>query len=98
MTIAKAGTLLSVEAGCYSDYRVTGFFVVLKDFEPGAELEEYLAAHSDQRDDYTFEESQFLAAILAKGLLLEVQYGVMHMCDYSRATEFRFTPIGGEAK
>jgi|HubBroStandDraft_5_1064220.scaffolds.fasta_scaffold132906_2 hypothetical protein len=97
MSEAKAGTLLSVEAGCYSDYRVTGFFVVLKTFDPVLELKEYLVAHPKQLETYSFEEDEFLAALLAKGLLLEIQYGRMHMCDYSRASEFLWTPIEGKA-
>jgi hypothetical protein len=93
-TIAKAGTLLSVESGCYSSYGVKGFFVVLREFTPAEKLNEYLKANPEQAGDYTFEEDQFLAALLAEGLLLEIPYGVMHLTDYSRASEFNFTPVG----
>lgn len=97
MSEAKAGTLLSVEQGSYSDYQVTGFFVVLKTFDPVFELKEYLVAHPEQLESYHFQESEFLAALLAKGFLLEINYGRMHMCDYSRASEFLWTPIEGKA-
>lgn len=97
MSEAKAGTLLSVESGCYSDYQVQGFFVVLKTFDPVLELKEYLVAHPDQLSTYGFHEGEFLAALLAKGFLLEINYGRMHMCDYSRASEFMWTPIEGKS-
>ena len=97
-SIARAGTLLSVESGCYSDYGVVGFFVVLKDFDPRAELDEYLSTRPDQNQQYSFENDQFLAVILAKGLLLEIKYGVLHLSDYSRIEEFRFAPVDGDAK
>jgi hypothetical protein len=97
MSEAKAGTLLSVESGCYSDYSVTGFFVVLKTFDPVLELKEYLVVYPDQVAAYRFHETEFLAALLAKGFLLEISYGRMHMGDYSRASEFLWTPIEGES-
>ncbi len=89
---AKAGTLLLLESGEYSDYSVTGFFVVLKTFTPHEELEAYLVEHPKEKDDYTFDADAFLAGLLAKGLLLEITHGVIHLCDYSRASEFSFTP------
>lgn len=91
-TLAKAGTLISVEYGAYSDYSVIGFFVVLRDFDPAAKLEEYLAANPEQRTDYDFAQDQFLAALLAEGLLLEIQHGVLHLSSYGSVSEFRFTP------
>ncbi len=95
---AKAGTLLMLEMGYeanigeYSDYSVTGFFVVLKTFTPHEELEAYLVERPKEKDDYTFDADAFLAGLLAKGLLLEITHGVIHLCDYSRASEFSFTP------
>jgi hypothetical protein len=91
--IAKAGKLLSVESGTYSDYHVTGFFVVLRDFDPMAELTEFLDANPGQRESYGFDGDEFLAALLSKGLLLEIEYGTLHMGDYSSSVEVRFTPV-----
>ena len=71
-SIAKAGTLLSVESGAYSNRGVDGFFVVLRDFDPQMELAEFLAANLEQRKGDTFSGEKLLAAILAKGLLLEI--------------------------
>jgi hypothetical protein len=95
-TIAKVGTLLSVETGSYSDYSVVGFFVVLRDFSPADELKEYLTAHPGERERYHFSGDKVLAAILAKGLLLEIKYGVLHLDDYGDVEEFRFTPISSD--
>ena len=90
--IAKAGKLLCVDSGAYSDYSVRGFFVVLRDFDPAAELESYLDEHQEQRADYHFEEDGYLAALLAKGLLMEVDYGTLYLTGYSSHKEFMFTP------
>ena len=91
--IAKAGKLLCIDRGAYSDYQVTGFFVVLHDFDTAKELEEFLITHPEQREEYSFEANQFLAALLAKGLLLEIEYGVLYLGAYSCQSETRFTPM-----
>lgn len=93
--IAKAGKLLCVDRGAYSEYEVTGFFVVLRDFDPHTELDEYLDAHADQRDEYNFEPDGYLAALLAKGLLIEIDYGTLHLGNVSGHDRFRFTPAHG---
>ena len=90
--IAKAGKLLCVDRGAYSDYEVTGFFVVLRDFDPLAELEEYLTTHADQREAYSFEQDEYLAALLAKGLLVEIEYGTLYLGSYSCFDSLRYTP------
>lgn len=90
--IAKAGKLLCVDSGAYSEYSVRGFFVVLRDFDPAGELAAHLDANPEQRKDYCFQEDSFLAALLAKGLLLEVEYGTLYLTGYSSHEEFRFTP------
>lgn len=94
-SIAKAGKLLCVDRGQYSDYGVTGFFLVLRDFDPRAELNEFLNAHPKQRENCCFEQDEFLAAILAKGLLLEVEYGTLYLGAYSDVGRFRFIPAHG---
>lgn len=93
--IAKAGALLSVEEGCYSDYGVVGFFVVLKEFMPAAELDDYISTRPDQKETYSFRSSEFLAFLLAKGLLLEISYGKLHLGDYSRIGEVEYYPHSG---
>lgn len=88
--IAKAGKLLLVDVGEYSDYAVIAFFVVLKDFDPMRELEEYKIAKPDRVKDYRFSEDEFLAALLAKGYLLEVEHDTLHLGSYSSCDEVRF--------
>lgn len=86
--IAKAGKLLCVDSGSYSDYSVMGFFVTLQDFCPQNELNEYL---KQVPNDY-FNEDQFLAFLLKKGLLLEIEYSSLHLSGYGDTADFRFTP------
>lgn len=90
--IAKAGKLLCVDSGVHSGYISHGFFVVLRDFDPHAELAAHLDANPAQREAYHFEEESFLAALLARGLLLELEYGTMYLTSYSSHEEFRFMP------
>ena len=94
-SIAKAGKLVCVDSGEYSDYSVTGFFVVLRDFDVMAELEKYKAAHPDQCEQYSFQQSAFLSALLGKGLLLEVEFGTLYLGAYSSCDELNFTPASG---
>ena len=92
-TELKAGQLLTLSEGCYSDYGIVGFFVALQTFEPMTLLAEYMAAHPEQSKNYKFKSDQFLASLLAKGLLLEIDYATLHLGDYSRAGEVMFTPL-----
>lgn len=90
--IALAGKLLCVDSGAYSDYCVTGFFVGLRDFDPMDELERHLDDAKEQREPCCFKEGSFLARLLAKGLLMGIEYGTLHLgCD-SNSDEVRFTP------
>lgn len=81
--IAKAGHLLQVDEGAYSNYSVIGFFVVLRDFDPMALLEEYKAAHPEQVEAYSFRSGMFLAFLLSNGLLLEIERGSLYLGLYS---------------
>lgn len=90
--MAKAGKLLCLDSGAYSDYSVHGFYVVLRDFDPIAELAQHLEAHPEQRESYHFEHDSYVATLLAKGLLLEVEYGTLYLGAYSSHEEMRFTP------
>jgi hypothetical protein len=92
----KAGQLLTISEGCYSDYGITGFFVALQTFKPMALHAEYMAAHPEQAKDYSFSSEQFLAFLLSKGLLLEISYATLHLGDYSRAGEVSFTPLNDD--
>jgi hypothetical protein len=90
--LAKAGQLLCVDSGSYSDYKVLGFFLVLRDFDPVGELQSYLDANPKQSKEYCFKKDSFFATLLAKGLLMEVQYGTLYLTGYCSSNEFRFKP------
>lgn len=90
--LARAGSLICVDQGEYSDYSVRGFFVALRDFEPSERLDAYLAEHADQRETYQFQDDAFISALIAQGLLLEIKYSTMYTGAYSSHSEFRFDP------
>lgn len=69
---AKPGSLISIETGEYSDYQVLGFFVVLNEFEPMVELENYIREKELNKGNFRVE--TFLAYLISKGFLLEVKY------------------------
>lgn len=94
--IAKAGTLLCVDQGKYSTYELMGFFVVLRDFDPMIALDEFLAEPQEHKNPLSYREDQFLAALLEKGLLLEIEYGALNLGDFLSLANVRFTPIGKE--
>lgn len=82
---AKAGKLLMMDHGEYSDYSVTGFFVVLKDFKPMDKLSEYLDSRPKQKEHYEFERHEFLAWLISLGLLMEIDYDTLYLGSYGSA-------------
>lgn len=97
MDKAKAGTLMRIESGEYSDYGVIGFFVVLQTFEPMAEVSAYNSQNpNDTFGIEYFDNYAFLAYLLAKGLLLEIDASVFALTDYGNVAECRFTPTTKE--
>ena len=91
--IAKAGSLICVDRGEYSDYRVLGFFVALRDFDPRIELAEHLKEQPEQTEDYAFEGDMYLSYLLSKGLLLEIDYSTLYLGAYAQSDAIRFTPF-----
>ena len=91
--IAKAGSLICVDRGEYSDYRVLGFFVALRDFDPMIELAEHLKATPEQAEYYQFEGDKYLAHLISKGLLLEIDYSTLYLGDYAQSDAVTFTPF-----
>lgn len=83
----KAGTLLAVSDGSYSSYQIKGFFVVLTDFQHEELLQEFCPVDTvpDNPTRVHFEPTAFLAFLLRKGLLLEVNYNELWCGDYGRA-------------
>ena len=73
--IAKAGRLVLVDTGSYSDYHVIGIFRVLKDFNPKEEVDKFLVKKS-------FDEDEFVAYLLARGLLEEMDHDGLYLNLY----------------
>ena len=94
-TMAKAGSLLCIDRGEYSDYSVIGFFVVLRDFEPAAELAAYLAANKRDQSPYEFRSECYLGSLIAKGLLMDVPYSTLYLGDYRSSGKVEFQPRNG---
>ena len=89
--IAKAGKLLCVDQGEYSNYSVTGFFVVLKNFDPLDELAKHLGMNPEQKERYHFREQSYLAFLLAQGFLIKVEHGNLYLGSYA-SDDVSFTP------
>lgn len=101
---AKAGDLITLESGSYSDYGVDGLYRVLKDFQPLNVLAVYAAKHGKVRS-YTQNKGQkgygmvevftdldknaFAAWLLANGYLEEVKYGQFYTGDNSIRFELK---------
>ena len=88
----KAGKLICVDQGKYSDYYVLGLFVALQDFYPMRMLSKYLEKHQDQKIEYNFKPSQFLSYLISEGLLLEVDYGTLFLGMYGSCEDITFNP------
>lgn len=87
----KAGTLVCVDHGEYSAYNVLGFFVALQDFKPLAKLKGFLKT---KETDYYFQSDEFLASLIAQGLLLEIEYYTLFLGAYANADSVGFTRPG----
>ena len=81
--VVKAGTLLRLEWGSYSEYSVMGFFVVLQSFIPEQQLEIYLSEHPKKLWGADSDPSRFLMHLLAKGLLLEISHKAWSLGSWS---------------
>lgn len=75
------GALLTVSAGCYSDYRVAGVFRALKEIDTATLIAEWLKAHPEQEKRYSFEEYKFLADLAKRGFLEDVECWELHLGD-----------------
>lgn len=91
-TPVKAGRFLCVDHGEYSDYRVLGFFVVLREFIPGERLEAYLTGNKEDSHYKSFRADAFLASLISQGLLLELKYSTLFMGCYHSHSDVRFDP------
>lgn len=86
----KIGSLLLVDSGEYSSYGVMGFFVVLQEFTVSEELQAYVETIPKSSLDYAFDDDQFLAHLLKKGILLEIPYNTLRLVQYGKAAQCQF--------
>jgi hypothetical protein len=79
--IIKAGTLVMVDAGEYSDYGLEGFYVALAAFDPIAMRDEMIA--QSKGDDWHYSgRNEYLAFLTAKGLLMEIRPAQIYVGSY----------------
>lgn len=88
--IAKAGTLMKVTQGCWSDYHVIGLFEVQRDFSPSDELERYLDANPDSRGEFTFDYLSYVKKLTNDGLIMPLEHATMHVGNYGDIRDFGF--------
>ena len=77
--IAKAGKLLMIDHGEYSDRSIMGFFVILKDFDPQQKIIDYLKII---KDDDSLSAYSFISLLIEKGYLLEIDYSNLYLGGY----------------
>ena len=87
---AKAGELLEIHQGEYSDKWTIGFFVVLQEFKPMERLRAFLAENPEQAENYHFMSDAFLASLIRQGLLLEIEYKRLYLGAYGHAESCHF--------
>ena len=83
--IARAGTLIHVDQGEYSDYGSIGFFVALKDFAPSKVFDEWRAIESED-EAMSGRCDKLLAWLIGKGLLLEIRSDNLFLGEYDTGT------------
>lgn len=91
--IIKAGQLIKIDKGQYSDYAVIGFFVALQPLDTMSELEAFLTEYPEQREDYCFDSDAFIAHLLRGGYLLEIEHATIYLSGYSSASEVEIHPL-----
>ncbi len=93
MRTIKAGELVMMSAGEYSDYGIHGLFRAKADIDPDTLVAEWLAAHPEQNETYRFREHQFLAEVCKRGLLEDVAAVEWHLGDYGTPREMRLSEV-----
>ena len=83
------GATFTVTSGCYSDFTVQGVFRALAEIDVDRLRGEWLAAHPEQRQQYSFNDSGFLLSMAS--LMEPIETWELHLCDYSNADEINVT-------
>lgn len=89
-TIIKAGQLITLERGEYSDYQVMGFFVVLQDLDLFEQLNLCFPCPYDMAPiKVRVNSGDFRAFLIKHGFLLEIEYGEVYVDGYLKDVTFR---------
>lgn len=85
----QVGRMVLLSHGAYSSYSRTMWAMVVQEFDPAAELAAYLDANPEQKARYKFNADKFLASVIAKGYLVEIEefFDEWLLGDYSAADE-----------
>jgi len=82
----KAGDLVLLSTGEYSDYGVTGLVrVVLDTWRPAERMQQWLDEHPDQLPKYSFNDLAFVEWLLGLGDVEKVDFDYLHLGDYGTA-------------
>lgn len=89
----KEKTVLAMETGEYSDYSVLGFFEAVVDVDEQKVVDEYLSQHPQQKQMFHFDHYQFVAWLVEKGYLRDIDYARWFIGSYGQApSEMSTTP------
>jgi hypothetical protein len=81
------GETFLITTGAYSDFGISGKFLVQADFDLDSELTAWLGKNPRARKEYIFEPLDFLADLEGRGLIAETSFLVVHLGDYGVAPE-----------
>lgn len=84
MRTLKAGEVVVVSSGAYSDYGIHGIYRLTQDIDPDGLCEQWLEIHPDLRKEYEFDEYDFIAWVLKEhGEAFEqIEAVEWHLGDY----------------
>lgn len=79
------GATFTVTSGAYSDFTVQGVFRALAEIDVERLRDEWLQAHPEQRETYSFNDRGFLSSMAS--LMEPIECWELHLCDYANAAE-----------
>ena len=85
MRVIKAGEMLTVTTGEYSDYSVHGVFEAVNDIDTEALKECWLSEHPEQREEHRFQDGLFLGWVFRQGCLRPISTIEWHLGSYGTA-------------
>ncbi len=92
----KAGEVVVLTSGQYSDYGLTGFVVAIADFDMSDEAILYALDSRSKYDDYGFDKfdyDEFVAWLIKKELVIPVKYREIHLGSYDDfSNDFKIPP------